>query len=152
MTDAVLSFNLVRRPLGFGKGCRFQAGNQPSSRVRIRPTWRGYTWNCDGARWRLRNYGGLNRRQVLFRKGQPLAAMQYRGRQMQSWSEIVYDGRGYRISPDRDRPQVFIVKDQAGDLMLSLQAGNTLEIQLARPLPVHLIILVTLRVTEETPV
>lgn len=86
---------------------------------------------------------------VLFRNGQPIAAMQYRGRQMNTWSEVVYDGRGYRISQGRENPQAYVVKDQAGDRLLSIENGTPLKIMLERPLPVHLLILVVLRIIEE---
>jgi signal transduction histidine kinase len=147
-----LIFQPEQRWLWFGWGCRFQIGSQPNNLVRIRHTWKGYTWRCDGARWRLRNYGGLSRRMVLFRNGQPVAAMQYRGRQMHNWSEIVYDGRGYRISQDHDDPQRYALKDQAGDLLLIIHDGVPLEIRLERPLPVHLILLVFLRIFEENQI
>ncbi len=144
-----LIFKPERRPLGLGRGCRFQVGAQPDSWVHIRHTLRGYTWKCDGARWQLRNYGGLSRRMVLFRNRQPLAAMQYRGRQMAVWSEIVYDGRGYRLSQEGEFPQQYVVKDQAGDLLVSIRSGSQLEVSLARPLPVQFVILVVLRIIEE---
>jgi hypothetical protein len=145
-----LTFKPDRRLLGLGKGCRFQIGKQPDSWVRIQHTLRGYIWRCDSARWQLRNYGGLSRRMVLFRNRQPVAAMQYRGRQMHAWSEVVYDGRGYRLSQERDDPQQYVLKDQAGDLLLSIQHGDPLEATLVRLLPVHLIILVVLRIIEES--
>jgi hypothetical protein len=63
---------------------------------------------------------------------------------------MVYDGRGYRLSQERDDPQQYVLKDQAGDLLLSIQHGDPLEATLVRPLPVHLIILVVLRIIEES--
>ena len=89
-------FKSERRLLGLRRGSRFEVGPQPASWIRFQHTWRGFTWKCDNARWLLRNYGGLSRRMVLFRNGQPLAAIQYRGRQMHArprhaddWSEPV---------------------------------------------------------------
>jgi hypothetical protein len=76
--------------------------------------------------------------------------MQYRGRQMNTWSEVVYDGRGYRISQSQGNPQAYVVKDQVGDLLLSIENGNPMKINLERPIPVHLIILVALRIIEES--
>jgi len=143
IVGAPLVFQPERRWLLFGRGYRFQIGSQPN---------KGYTWKCDAARWRLRNYGGLSYRMVLFRNGQPLSAMQYRGRQMHAWSEIVYDGRGYRISQDRDDPQRYAVKDQSGELILNIQNGIPLKIQLERPLPVHIILLVLLRIFDENQI
>ncbi len=88
----------------------------------------------------------------LFRNGQPIAAIQFRGRQMYTWSEIIYDGRGYRISQDQENPHSYTFKDQAGDLLLNAYNETPLEIRLERPLPVHLIILVALRIIEENQI
>lgn len=138
--------------LGFRRCCRLQVSSQPPSWVDIRHSLRGYAWKCDGARWRLRNYGSLSRRMVLFRNGQPIAAAQYRGRQMHVWSEFVYDGRGYRLSQDQEDSPHFTLRDQGGDLLLSIQNGTPLEFKLERPLPVHLAILVILRLIEENQI
>ena len=89
---------------------------------------------------------------VLFRNGQPTAAAQYRGRQLHVWSEFVYDGRGYRLSQDSENPAICYLRDQVGDLLLSIQNGSPLEFKLERPLPVHLLILVILRIIEENQV
>jgi hypothetical protein len=78
--------------------------------------------------------------------------MQYRGRQMHTWSEIVYDGRGYRISLEREDAQHYLVKDQSGEIMLTLLHNSSFEINLTRPLPVQFIILVVLRIMEENQV
>ncbi len=147
-----LIFTSVRSLLGLRRSCRFQIGPQTGNLIRIRHTGRGFTWKCDGARWQLRNFGGLSRRMVLFRNGQPIAAMQYRGRQMNECSEIVYDGRGYRISQVQEENQYYSVKDQAGDQLFSIHNGTHLEVRLERPLPVHLIILVVLRIFEENQI
>ena len=143
-----LVFKLRRGLLGVGKGCRFEAGSQSGSWVCIQHTWRGFAWKSDSARWQLRNYGGLSRRMVLFRNGELIAAVQYHGRQMHTWIEVIYDGRGYRISQARENPQQHTVKDQVGDLLLTIFNGNQLEVTLECPLPVHLIILVVFRIIE----
>lgn len=147
-----LVFKTERHLLGLRWCCRLQYGQQPGSSLRIHHTLRGYNWKCDGARWQLRNYGGLSRRMVLYRNGQPIAAAQYRGRQMHVLSEFVYDGRGYRISQDPEDPQQYIFKDQVGDLLLSLQDTNPLEFILNRPLPVHLVTMIILRILEENQI
>ena len=58
-------------------------------------------------------------RMVLTRNGQPLAAMQYQGRLLDTWNEIIYDGRGYRLShvkgKGRARPNVHILVNEVGD-------------------------------------
>ena len=147
-----LIFKNERGALRFRWCCRLQVSSLPAGWMGIRHTLRGYTWKCDGARWRLRNYGGLSRRMVLFRNGQPTAAAQYRGRQLHVWSEFVYDGRGYRLSQDSENPANCYLRDQVGDLLLSIQNGSPLEFKLERPLPVHLLILVILRIIEENQV
>ncbi len=89
---------------------------------------------------------------VLTRNGQPLAAMQYQGRLLNTWSEIVYDGRGYRLSyaKNEDRPDTRVLVDEAGDECLFIEGGGSPQIELRRALPLPLLVMVTMRFVDET--
>jgi len=86
---------------------------------------------------------------VLTRNGQPLAAMQYQGRQMDTWSEIVYDGRGYRLSYVKGRPRNCVLADEAGEELLCATAGVPCQIELRRALPLPLLAMAALRIVDE---
>ena len=84
--------------LGLKRGYALQWGQRGTLLVQVNHTRSGYEWESGGASWALRRIRGLSGRMVLTRNGQSLAAMQYQGRMLNAWSEIVYDGRGYRLS------------------------------------------------------
>jgi hypothetical protein len=86
---------------------------------------------------------------VLTRNGQPLAAMQYQGRLLNTWSEIVYDRRGYRLSYVKGRPGCCVLVDEVGDELLTAASGDSPQIELHRPLPLPLLVMVTMRVVDE---
>jgi hypothetical protein len=87
---------------------------------------------------------------VLMRNGQPLAAMQYQGRLLNTWTEIVYDGRGYRLSYVKDAPENRVLVDEAGDECLSAEGGDPPRFTLSRALPLPLLVMVAMRVLDET--
>jgi signal transduction histidine kinase len=136
--------------LGLGKGYILQLGDQPRQRIRIRSSRRGYEWRCEAADWLLRDYGGITSRMVLLRNGQPLAAMQYRGRQMHSWCEIVFDGRGYRLSHVQNQNGRCHLIDHTGEELLWIESDGEPNIQLSRPLPLTLVLMVVVRAMEES--
>jgi hypothetical protein len=78
---------------------------------------------------------------VLIRNRQPLAAMQYRGRHMHTWSEIVYDGRAYRLSLQKDDTGNQIFVDHDGEELLEIISLPAPYIQVMRPLPLQLILM-----------
>ncbi|RLC83365.1 MAG: hypothetical protein DRI37_10315 [Chloroflexi bacterium] len=108
-------------------------------------------WNMEGAAWTLRRLRGGGGRAVLLRNRQPLAAMQYQGRRMDTWSEIVYDGHGYRLAYLKE-PRTFVLVDEKEEEILRITGGAVFPIVLQRPLPLPLIIMVAARVAEELAV
>jgi len=109
----------------------------------------GYEWEFNGASWALRRIRGLSGRMALMRNGQPLAAMQYQGRLLNAWSEIVYDGRGYRLSYVKGQPGRCVLADEAGDELLTAVSGKPAQIELRRPLPLPLLVMVAMRIVDE---
>ena len=86
---------------------------------------------------------------VLARNGQPLAAMQQRGRMLHTWSEIVYDGRGYCLSYIKGRPGGHILKDEAGDAVLTAKGSDPDRLILHRAVPLPLLVMTTMRIVDE---
>jgi signal transduction histidine kinase len=135
--------------LGLKRDYVFQLGQHRAPLVRVHPSRSGYEWESDGASWALRRVRGLSGRMVLTRNGQPLAAMQYQGRLLNAWSEMVYDGRGYRLSYVKGQPGCCVLADEVGDKLLTVQDGESTQIELHRPLPLPLLVMVTMRVVDE---
>jgi two-component sensor histidine kinase len=119
--------------------------------ARVNCSRSGYEWEAEGASWALRRVRGLNGRMVLTRNGQPLAAMQYRGRLLDVWNEIIYDGRGYRLSrvKGKNRSDTCVLVDESGDEYLSVENGRAPRVELHRPLPLPLLVMVAMRVLDE---
>ncbi len=92
---------------------------------------------------------GPGGQQVLYRNGQPLAAVQYQGRQMNIWSEIIYAGHGYRLSRDRQAEGSFTLADELGQELLHVSTGQPMEVRLLRPLPLPLLNMSILRLLDE---
>ena len=120
--------------------------------VRVNRSRSGYEWEAAGVSWALRHIRGLSGRMVLTRNGQPLAAMQYQGRLLNTWTEIVYDGRGYRLSyaKNEDRPDTRVLVDEAGDECLFIEGGGSPQIELRRALPLPLLVMAAMRFVDET--
>jgi len=119
-------------------------------RVRIHHSRRGYEWKAEGASWALRRVRGMGGRAVLTRNGQPLAAMQQQGRLLNTWSEIIYDGRGYRLSTAKDPAGECFLADEGGDVLLRAEGGELPQVELERALPLPLLAMVVVRIVEET--
>ncbi|MCR4408650.1 MAG: hypothetical protein NUW24_17310 [Anaerolineae bacterium] len=86
---------------------------------------------------------------VLTRNNQPLAAMQYQGRLLHTWSEMIYAGRGYRLSLIKGQPDKYILADEDGNELLTAIAGDPLRVQLNRALPLTILIMAVMRIVDE---
>ncbi len=142
----------VRRDAGFlglKRDYVFQLGQRRTPLVQVEQSRSGYEWESNGASWALRRVRGLSGRMVLTRNGQPLAAMQYQGRLLNTWSEIVYDGRGYRLSYIKGQSGRYVLADEVGDELLTAVSGESVQIELHRPLPLPLLVMVTMRIVDE---
>ncbi|MEW5868550.1 MAG: sensor histidine kinase [Chloroflexota bacterium] len=129
---------------GLGKGLQLQTGDLS---VQVRQAVHGYSWRLHGARWNFKRLSS-NGSQVLFRNGQPLAAVQYQGRQMDMWSEFVYIGRGYRLAAGH-KAGMFQFYDEDGQEIAQFNCRPGLEIEIYRPLSLNLLIIALLRLLDE---
>jgi signal transduction histidine kinase len=123
-------------------------------RTRIHYSRSGYEWRSEGASWALRHTSDLSGREVLTRNGQPLAAIQYQGRLLNTWTEIVYDGRGYRLSRVKGHPGNCVLVDEVGDEVLFVVGARlprpySPQIELRRALPLPLLVMVAMRIVDE---
>ena len=144
---------LVVRPrvglLGLRRGYVLQPGPHQLPLARLRHVASGYEWESQGAAWALRRVRRLSGGTVLTRNGQPLAAMQYQGRLLNTWSELVYDGRGYRLSSVKGQPGRYVLVDETGDEVLLIQGGTSPQVELRRALPLPLLVMAAMRVVDE---
>ncbi len=134
--------------LGLLRSYVIQVGQKaPLARIHCGRT--GYEWEMLGASWALRRIRGVSGRMVLTRNGQPLAAMQPQGRMLHTWSEIVYDGRGYRLSYVKGGSKGYILTDETNDTLLAAAGSNPDQFELRRALPLPLLVMVTMRIADE---
>ncbi|MCD6287011.1 MAG: sensor histidine kinase [Anaerolineae bacterium] len=153
-----------RRLLGLRPTYALRSADGTSTLVRIVPERAGYRWNLGGADWMLRRVRGLKGRAVLERKDQALAAMQYRGRRMDTWTEIVYDDGSYRLVYGDSKSEDSVLLDASGSAVLVashvLRAPTTAQgsgiatragaqILLSRALPLPLVAMAIARILDE---
>ena len=142
--DQALNVQVSGGLFGFGKGLRLQSGD---IKVRVGTTPGGYSWRFYGAGWKLQHITN-NGNCVLFRNGQPLAAVQYQGRQIDMWSEFIYAGMGYRLDAVGKAGE-FHLLDENGQEIMQFLCQTGLEIKLQRPAPLTLLLLAALRLLDE---
>jgi NarL family two-component system sensor histidine kinase LiaS len=143
---------LVCKPvdvLGFRRGYTLQMGPHYPPLVRVYRHRSSYRWKAEGVWWTLRRVHKPKGGAVLSRKNQPLAAMQYQGRQLNIWSEIVYDGRGYSLFEARGESGQCMLIDEAGEELLVAEGGTRPQIILHRPLPLSLLVMVATRFADK---
>jgi two-component sensor histidine kinase len=119
--------------------------------IKIRHRRTGYEWQADGANWALEHIRGPGNtpRAVLLRNGQPLAAVQLQGRLLSTWTEIVYDRRGYCLIQEKALPSVYTLSNQSGEELARIEKGAVLRTHLSRALPLPLLVMVVLQVGAE---
>lgn len=135
--------------LGLKRDYVLQAEQRRTPLLRVRHGKSGFEWEAQGASWALRHVRGLSGMMVLARNGQPLAAMQYQGRLLHAWSEIVYDGHGYRLSQVKGKPHCWVLMDEAGGELLFINGDIDLQIELRRALPLPLLVMAAMRIVNE---
>ncbi|MDY7041711.1 MAG: sensor histidine kinase [Chloroflexota bacterium] len=143
---------IVRRSAGFlglKRDYVLRLGQHRTPLARIHRSRSGYEWESEDASWALRYISGLSGRMVLTRNKQPLAAMQYQGRLIHTWNEIVYDGRGYRLSYVKGHPDNYVLADEAGNELLAAEGRAPLQMQMNRALPLPLLAMVAMRIVDE---
>ena len=90
------------------------------------------------------------RRAVLLRNRQPLAAMQSQGRLLHTWTEVIYDGQGYRIARCKASRDSYELTDEGGEQVLVATGGCALRVELCRAVPLPLLAMVVAHVLDET--
>ncbi|MEJ5309816.1 MAG: sensor histidine kinase [Anaerolineae bacterium] len=139
--------------LRLGRTYTIMSGEDQAPLARIHRSPSGYEWEDANASWALRRIRGLSGRMVLTRNKQPLAAVQYQGRQMNTWSEIIYDNRGYRLAYTKsDAGCAFILYDEIGQELLHCKNNGAYQITVYRALPLPLLLMTTARIVDELAV
>ncbi|MBN2007679.1 MAG: hypothetical protein JXA21_30325 [Anaerolineae bacterium] len=142
----------VKRTRGFlqiGRGYVLQFDQQLKPLVRFHHNRNGYEWKCNDGFWSLHTVRGLSGQMVLTRNQQALAALQYQGRQMDNWTEIVYDNHGYRLSHSKEQIWAFMLTDEQDATLLRAEGPGLPKITLQRPLPLPLLVSVTAHILDE---
>jgi hypothetical protein len=135
--------------LGLRTGYLLRSGQQSLPPVQVWHRGGGYEWWYQDAAWALNHVRGPNARMVLMRNRQPLAAVQTQGRLLNAWSEIVYDGCGYRLDCTREHSGRCVLIDEAGEQALLVEQSVGLQVTLYRPLALFLVLLVALRIIDQ---
>jgi hypothetical protein len=68
---------------------------------------------------------------------------------MNTWSEFIYAGHGYRLSGGASLDSPFSLTDEDGQELLHSSGDQSLQINLLRPLPLPLLNITILRLLEE---
>jgi len=137
-----------RRGLGMAARYSLRPSEQSMPVVRFHHEGTGYTWTADHAAWELRRIRGGQGRMVLYRNGQALAAVQYRGRQMAIRTEIVYNSRSYVLAYDQEKPGIYLLTDETGGLIVEIDRRTEL-INIHSAIPLPLLVIVTVRCIDE---
>ncbi|HUW09896.1 MAG TPA: sensor histidine kinase [Anaerolineae bacterium] len=144
-----LTISRSSRFLGLASTFDLQLGHRPTPLVRAHPSRSGWEWEADDASWAVRRIRGLSGRMVLTRNGQPLAAVQYQGRLLNSWREIIYDGRGYRLVKSKQRLGRSVLVDETNEEAFVADVGDPSHIVLRRALPLPLLLLTAMCLMDE---
>ncbi len=125
-------------------GTRFSLsrGTDQPPIAQVRRTGLQFEWVIDGARWALQPASARGDGMILTRNTLPLAAAQSRGRLLETWIEIVYDDRGFRLCASKDVPGVSILSNEIGDVLLSIEQGGLIKVILRQAMPIPLLIMV----------
>ena len=111
----------------------------------------GYTWNLNAATWDMQHIRDLYGRGILLRNGQPLAAMQYQGRQMHTWTQIVYHTEIYNLEYIQGNTDIYSLKDNGGRVYAEInKSGMTINIK--QPVQLTLLIMAVTRFLDEASV
>ncbi len=134
--------------LHIGTSRVLQQGHTGAVLARIQCDRTGFSWRERKTLWSFRRMRGIKGRGVLLRNNQPLAATQYQGRLMNTWSEFIYDGGGYRLSCQPET-RGCVLLDQTDDELLKIQPGPPTQITLCRPTPLPLVVMAVMRYLDD---
>jgi len=147
--EGLLLLKPVRGLMGLAKSHALWSHGARVPVLRIHREHSGHAWDHEGAHWTVLQWGGLRGRAVLSRNGQALAAMQYHGRQMDMWTEIIYDDRTYQLRYANDPSGGLILYD-GGRQPVTEVLGS--EVRLLQELPLPLVAMVMSRAIDETSI
>jgi len=133
------------RFFGLGRNYDFVVDGQRRPLLRVHASRSGYEWEADGASWALRRIRGLSGRAVLTRDGQPMAAMQYQGRLLHTWTDVIYAGRGYRLVRSQDPMAEYVLSDETDDRVFVIRGDSPLLLRMRRTAPWPLVMMATMR-------
>jgi len=148
-SEGPLTVKRSSRLLGLASSFDLQLGHRLIPLVRVHPSRSGCQWEADDASWAVRRIRGLSGRMVLTRSGQPLAAVQYQGRLLNTWREIIYDGRGYRLINAKGPSGCCALIDEASEEAFVADGGDQPQIILRRALPLPLLVLTAMCLVDE---
>ena len=149
--------------LGLHRHVQIVSGAENGLQVRIYPHRLGYQWHWERATWTLQQVRAPSGtfRAVLMRNRQPLAALQSQGRLLNRWTELVYDGRGYRLLPAKREPGQclpgqtraggYLLQDREGETLLHISESDPLQIKLYRTQPLPLLVAVLMQIITQEP-
>jgi NarL family two-component system sensor histidine kinase LiaS len=147
--ESPLTLKPARRWLSLRKTTLLQGREDRTTHLVLHRDRDRYEWHTPEGNWQIRHIRGLHGRAVLMRNEQPLAAMQYRGRQIDTWTEIVYDDRRYQLRFGKDNHRILHLLD-ASDIEWLRADAETVRLNQACPRP--LLAMVLSRVIEELQV
>ena len=75
---------------------------------------------------------------------------------MDTWTEIIYDDRGYRLLPAKHPPGrrqagTYCLQDREGETLLHIQEGAFLQAELCRTLPLPLFVMALMQTLTQAP-
>lgn len=111
----------------------------------------GYTWEMNNATWDVQHMRGLYGRSLLKRNGQPLAAYQYQGRQMNTWTEIVYQTQTYNLVYGKENTNIYKLLDGMGCEYAEMDKVS-MTVQIYHEIPFQLLMMMVVRVLDEISV
>ena len=139
-----------RQLLGFRQVWKLRSAGSGISLVEIYNTANGYGWELEGAFWELRRVRGQQGRAILTFKRQAVAALQYQGRQIRTWTEIHFDDHGYSLVPGRDNLNTLVLYDEGGSTMADLKwSGQNLSVAVQQAIPLPLLAVIAARALDE---
>lgn len=138
-----------RRFLGLRQRYVLWSRDHHAPLVHLSPERGRIAWDAGDAHWSLRHISGGPGRAILERNDQPMAALQHRGHETGSHTDIIYDDRTYTLTTSAEDQESFVLTDAAsGETLVTFEGAH---VQVDHRLPLPLIVMVAARVIDETP-
>jgi len=148
--DGPFLIKKTRKLLGLRRTWKMRSAGSGASLVEIYNTANGYGWELEGVQCELRRVRGQQGRAILTFKRQAVAALQYQGRQIRTWTEIHFDDHGYSLVSGRDDLDTLVLYDEGGNIMADLKwSGDNLSIAVQQAIPLPLLAVIAARAVDE---